>query len=108
MMKKNAYLTGCGHAFHRSCLFRTLESSWREKLFTILKCPLCRCKLGVPLLLERYTVEDKQPNHLDVIENFWLTKDFLLPHFCTNTKRKNHYLGMHRSCDRCKEYREKG
>jgi hypothetical protein len=107
-LKKDAYLTGCGHAFHRSCLFKTLESKWREKLFRVLACPLCRCKLGIPEFLERYAIQDQDPNHLDIIENFWLTKDFLLPHFCSYTKKKIHYLGMSRCCKQCKEYQEKG
>ena len=107
LLKKDSYLTDCGHAFHRQCLFQVLENKWKEKLFGILNCPLCRCKLGFPEFSERYCFRDN-PCYLDILENFWLTKDFMLPHYCTNTIKSIHYLGMNRKCRMCKDYRENG
>lgn len=109
MLKKDAFLTGCGHSFHRKCLFKMFENKWNQRLFSTLKCPMCRCVLGVPTLLERYKINyQKQINHLDELENFWFTKDYEMPHYCTNTKCNIHYLGMKPSCYRCKHFIEKG
>jgi hypothetical protein len=104
MSKKEAYLTGCGHSFHRECLLKTFESKWKQKLYCTLKCPLCRCNLGLPSLFERYSYQDTKPNYLDGLENFWITKDLIMPHFCTHTKEGIHYLGMKNTCCRCKGY----
>lgn len=108
ILKKDSYLTDCGHAFHRQCLFQVLENKWKENLFTILQCPLCRCKLGVPEFSERYCFQDVNPCYLDILENFWLTKDLTLPHYCTKTTKTIHYLGMSKKCRLCKSYREHG
>lgn len=106
MLKKDAFLTGCGHAFHRHCLLKMFENKWNQKLFSALKCPMCRCGLGFPTLLERYISSE---NHLDELENFWLTKDFQMPHYCTNIKEYCvHYLGMNKACYKCKDYVENG
>jgi len=100
--KSNTYLTGCGHSFHRSCLFKVLETRWSEKPLSILKCPCCRCGLGTPEFLERYNCES---NGLDKLENFWLVKDFIIPEYCRNN---SHYLGMKRECVTCEKYRTLG
>jgi hypothetical protein len=109
-IKKDAFLTGCGHAFHRKCLFTAIEMKWKQKLYSVLKCPLCRTGLSISsFLYERYINSDSKKVHqLDQLENFWLTKDLLLPHYCTNRKSGVHYLGMKHSCTNCKQYRKKG
>lgn len=106
-LKKDAYLTGCGHSFHRECLLKTFDTKWKQKLFCTLKCPMCRSNLGFPELLERYPY-NTPINHLDQLENFWFTLEFLLPHFCTNIKPDVHYLGMNKTCKKCKIYVENG
>jgi hypothetical protein len=106
--KKVAFLTGCGHAFHRKCLFTTFQMKWKQKLYSVLKCPMCRSGLGIPVLYERYIIDPKKMHYLDQLENFWLTKDFLLPHYCTNSKSGVHYLGMKKSCAKCKYYQKNG
>jgi hypothetical protein len=110
MLKKDAFLTGCGHAFHRKCLFKTFESRWKAKPYSALRCPLCRCGLGAPTLLTRYVNSinmKKKHDYIDQLENFWITKDFMMPHFCDNIK-KSHYLGMNKNCYKCTDYQKFG
>ena len=111
MLKKDAFLTGCGHSFHRGCLFKTFQAKWNENPFSVLRCPMCRCGLGFPLLLEKYrSLDDNHysKNHLDELENFWLTKDFHMPYYCILVKKGRrdpvHYLGMKPSCTNCSDY----
>lgn len=103
--KKNAYLTGCGHAFHRKCLFNTIQSKWEIKPFSTIKCPMCRSKLGYPEMFERYTYDYNRDNFLDRLEDFWLCKEYRMPDFCNSGK---HYLGMKKNCRRCINYRDNG
>jgi len=100
--KKNAYLTGCGHAYHRLCLFKVFETKWKNKPYSTLRCSLCRCALGFPELFERYAFGD---NGLDNLENFWLVKDYIIGNFCGASK---HYIGMNKNCNRCLIYRNTG
>lgn len=104
--KKNAYLTGCGHAFHRKCLFNTFQAKWETKPFSTLKCPMCRAALGCPDMLERYNCcYYEEQNFLDNLEDFWLCKEYRIPDFCHSG---NHYLGMQKDCRRCINYRNNG
>lgn len=55
MHNKNAYITECGHHFHKSCITSLYNTSFLEKNF---RCPLCRCHLKKCLWLEtRYALE---------------------------------------------------
>ena len=104
--KINAYLTGCGHAFHRKCLFDTFQAKLVMKPFSTLKCPMCRSKLGYPEMLERYNCCFYEGNNfLDNLEDFWLCKEYKMPDFCYSG---NHYLGMEKNCRRCINYRDNG
>lgn len=103
--KKNAYLTGCGHHFHRDCLFKVITTKWETKPFSILKCPMCRTSLGYPDMFERYVYSFNKNNLLDRLEDFWISKDFILPTFCHSGK---HYLGMKNDCKKCINYRNNG
>ena len=108
--KQNSYLTGCGHAFHRSCLFKTFETRWSFKPFSTFRCPLCRCGLGAPLLMTRYVNSihmNKKYEFTDQLENFWITQDFTMPYYC-DKKTVPHYLGMCIECSSCREYQTKG
>lgn len=101
--KINAYLTGCGHSFHRKCLFKVFETKWKNKPHTSLRCPMCRASQGFPDILTRYTA-NYDDNGLDFLENFWITKDLNMGAFCY----RNHYIGMKKDCNRCLRYRLNG
>lgn len=96
--KTDAYLTPCGHSFHKLCIFKTLEN----KPFSSLKCPNCRSKIGNPELISRYSGETE----LDRLENFWITKELENPVFCSNkgSGPNVHYLGLNKGCNTCKNY----
>ena len=112
MTKSSAFITNCGHAFHNKCLFKYIETKWLSTSYTsTARCPMCRCSLGHPEFKQRYrssyfSCNYKNDNGLDKLEDFWLTKDFALPSFCSN--RYDHYLGSNKICFICKSYRERG
>ena len=105
--KKDCYLTECGHVFHRFCVFKMFESKWNRKPFSLPKCPICRRGLGDLDLSIRYNNDYQKkkeiPFFMDQLENFWLTKEYIMPHFCNNIKNP-HYLGMKKNCEKCREY----
>ena len=107
-MKKDAFITGCGHTFHRSCLFQYYQVRQNQKPLSVLKCPLCRCSLGFPIFLQKYKILGSNINYLDLLENFWLTKDFNIPSYCYNRQCKPHYAGMEKKCAKCRDYIEYG
>lgn len=99
--KKEAYLTPCGHSFHKSCLSNTFISKWEQKACSNLRCPMCRANLGCnPSLINRYNSDYS----LDILENFWITKDFETPIFCSYKVKHGHFLGMNKECKNCKHY----
>ena len=107
LYKTNAYLTGCGHAFHKKCLLKMFESKWSEKLYSVFHCPMCRTSLGLPELDKRYNTdiaEDGSFNSLDELENFWITKDYMMCQPCS----KSHPIGMKYNCKKCRNYRTHG
>jgi len=101
-----AYLTRCGHSFHKECIFKSMETCRinNNKLYC---CPMCRTKLGLDVheICVRYNVNSKS-TYLDELENFWLKKDFYLPHMCRIGV--SHYLGTNRECKECVTYRKTG
>jgi hypothetical protein len=112
MTKSSAFITNCGHHYHKKCLFKYMETKWLSSAYlSTARCPLCRCSLGHPDLEQRYrssyfSYNFKNDNELDKLEDFWLSKDYRLPNFCSN--RYDHYLGLDKFCFICKSYREKG
>jgi hypothetical protein len=110
--KSSAFITDCGHQFHKKCLFKYIETKWLSTSYTSnAKCPLCRCSLGHPHFVQRYrssyfSFPYKNDNELDKLEDFWLSKDYLLPVFCSNSY--DHYLGTKKSCFICKSFIETG
>lgn len=110
-IKKDGYLTECGHIFHRLCLFKMFESKWNSKPFSFFRCPLCRCGLGHMDLLIRYNNDYRKKTEkmffMDQLENFWLTKEYIMPHYCEKIKNP-HYLGMKKDCKKCKDYCKNG
>lgn len=105
--KKDAYLTQCGHAFHKKCIFNSYVFKQKNKKCSNFKCPLCRISLGTDIeeINERYNIWNG--NELDNLENFWHKKDFIMPHICPNG---NHWYGMNynKNCKYCKEYCKNG
>jgi len=69
--KNNAYLTGCGHAYHKSCIMFVLQIT--SGTHRNLLCPFCRANLGRPEIPGRYGTTY---NELDCLENFWATMDW--------------------------------
>lgn len=112
IQRTNAFVTNCGHAFHKKCLFKYIELKWKSQHYMVsAKCPICRCSLGHPIFKEKYksnyfVSSYKEDNELDKLEDFWLTCEYRLPTYCCN--QHDHYLGMNDDCFCCKEYREKG
>lgn len=110
--KSSAFITNCGHAYHKKCLFKYIESKWLSTSYTsTARCPMCRCSLGHPEFIQRYrssyfSLYDGKDNELDRLEDFWISKDYKLPIFCSN--RYDHYLGCDKSCFMCKYYIETG
>jgi hypothetical protein len=109
MTKMNAFITDCGHHYHKKCLLKYMENKWLSTRYTsVARCPMCRCSLGHPVFMRRYSsnyydYQYKDDNMLDKLEDFWLTIEYNLPHFCTNGYE--HYLGLRKECFICESYR---
>lgn len=116
LTKLSAFITSCGHQYHKKCLFKYMETKWLSTSYiSTVKCPMCRSSLGHPEFEKRYHDSyfiyyvynnNRYKNGLDQLEDFWLTKDYKLPIFCSN--RYDHYLATDKNCFICKSYREKG
>lgn len=103
--KSDAYLSVCGHAFHKKCIFKAYEVKQLMKPMSNFRCPMCRTSLGTDMeeINERYDLYDDY-NELDNLESFWIKKDFTMPLICKN----KHYLGMNSNCVKCQKYRNDG
>jgi hypothetical protein len=110
--KSSAFITYCGHNYHKKCMFNYLKSKWLSSKYTsVARCPLCRCSVGHPEFLQRYkssyfSYNYYDNNELDKLEDFWLSCEYKLPNFCSNGY--DHYLGMCKNCFNCENYRENG
>lgn len=103
LTKTSAFITDCGHYYHKKCLFKYIKTKWDSTKFTtVVRCPMCRCSLGHPNFIQRY----RDSNQLDYLEDFWLSIDYKIPEYCC--KGYNHYIGNNKTCINCKNYREKG
>lgn len=103
--KSTAYLTSCGHSFHKLCIFKSMEKKWSEKYGSNFNCPMCRTNLGMDIhdINERYNFNIEQHrSHLDNLENFWFKKEFTIAYICRNNF--DHYLGMKKGCKKCDDY----
>ena len=111
MVKSNAFLSNCGHQFHKSCLFEYMKIKWRETEYTaMVNCPICRKYIEHPQFGRKYVSSyfgiNSYKNGLDKLEDLWLSLDYILPEYCSNGYK--HYLGVNNKCFCCKAYREKG
>jgi hypothetical protein len=112
--KSDAYLTECGHSFHKICILKSYEAKQLIKPNSMFRCPYCRSSVGpdVENFGERYnifytenymTLSNKfKINHLDNLENFWMRNDYIIPLICKN----KHYLGMNNNCNICRLHRQ--
>jgi hypothetical protein len=107
-LKSNAYLTPCGHGFHKNCLFKLYEHKrylQNSSYYNGFVCPLCRSHIPTPYFYCRYPQWNyTKKNYLDLIEEFWLSKDYCMPLICYKAE-KPHSLGMQKTCKYCVEYR---
>jgi hypothetical protein len=101
--KNDSYLTVCGHGFHKKCIFKAYEAKQISKPCGLFRCPCCRTSLGTDLeeINERYNLFNDDVNGLDILESFWIKKDYTMPLICNK-----HYLGMNKNCIKCKNYNE--
>jgi hypothetical protein len=112
LTKSSAFITNCGHHYHKKCLLKYMEIKWLSTAYTsIARCPMCRCSLGHPDFVQRYkssyfSINYDDNNELDKLEDFWISIDLTLPSFCRNGY--DHYLGMEKECFCCESYRKKG
>lgn len=111
--KSSAYLTSCGHPFHKKCLKEYLNIKWlNDKWTSVVGCPLCRASLGYPNFGNRYKynyfnfIGGGNSNELDKLEDFWLNNEYQIPYFCINGY--DHYLGVDKECRYCQNYRKNG
>lgn len=103
--KSNAYLSECGHAFHKSCIYNAYESKQLTKLYSAFRCPMCRSMIGgdVYNFPQKYNCIDvKCINYLDELENFEIMRRYAMPSICIY----GHYLGMKLDCNNCELYRQ--
>ena len=110
LTKTSAYLTCCGHAFHKKCIFELVESKWLQSYPCTIHCPLCRTYLGSEIyeMTKRYNVfvQEKPMNYLDRLEEFWIGKDFELIVPCSDGF--DHAAVMKKGCSQFKKYIKTG
>jgi hypothetical protein len=94
--KPNAFLTDCGHCFHKTCMSKWLISTFLEG-----SCPICRQDVGF-FEFERYVSK----KGLDGLEEFELNKNIRLPEYCCNDDDKLHIMGIDKNCPNCIIWRE--
>ncbi len=120
----NAYITGCGHVFHKTCLCRHVQVPTMQATCTM-------CRRGLELLYEPYyqryaaasdntadlsvstaidtsaSAPEEKENYLDKLEDFWQGIHIICPDVCSYGY--DHYLGMQQKrCHGCKWYCETG
>lgn len=107
--KKEAYLTDCGHCFHKKCLTEYIEHQNKTTNKNI-KCPICRSNLGYPEIYKKYNMYNEETNGLDLLENFnYEVINYDLIHLCkSGNKYPKHYLGINKECKECLRYRKNG
>lgn len=99
--KSDAFLTACGHAFHKICIFNAYTQKMFENNYTNFTCPICRSKLGndIEYINERY--RENNGNGLDILENFWIKQPFILPTLCPfkqAIESHHHPIGLNSTC----------
>lgn len=101
LTKNSAFLTPCGHGFHKLCIHQAFERNWLTKQGGI-RCPLCRYGDINDYCVEKYCCWNMYANDLDCLENFWFNKDITLATPCYSG---DHYVGVDKNCSSCRKYR---
>jgi hypothetical protein len=104
LRKSDAYLTSCGHGFHKKCIFHAFQTKMEDNCFALFQCPMCRSKMGDVCIQGKYNVNSNEYNILDELENYWSKKDFTMCILCDN--ECDHYQGMKSDCELCIRYRK--
>jgi hypothetical protein len=108
--KTTAFLTPCGHAFHKECISKAYETTLLTNYRHNYACPCCRTVIGEPSVDERYhpsTFTQGEPCvNMDAVEAYWMHKNTRMPAVCPPTY--NHYIGLKNDCKRCLNYRKTG
>ena len=104
LRKADAYLTSCGHGFHKKCIFNAFHTKIEDDCFGLFQCPMCRSKMGDVCIQGKYNVNSNEFTILDELENYWLQKDFTMCVLCNSDYE--HYQGMKLECESCIKYRE--
>lgn len=104
MRKSEAYLTDCGHGFHKLCMFKSFQIKWAIRKGANFQCPVCRSFLSLPHIPEKYNAFSFDINELDKLEDFWNCIDYQLCYYCDN----NHIEGTNKDCILCTNYRKYG
>ena len=111
--KNNAWITSCGHSFHRICLMQSYITYMNNPNIThysnCLPCPICRedlptCCCGFDLARYQSKYGERR-NELDCLENFEVLSELLQPLDCYKCKK---YIGMNSNCKVCKDYQING
>ena len=105
LKKSEAYLTCCGHSFHKLCIFKCFESKSMNKYASNFKCPVCRKNQGMDMDDINYRY-DAMSGSLDEVENFNIRNKYMRAEQCPSNY--NHYLGMNQNCSKCIKYRKTG
>lgn len=104
----NAFITDCGHTFHKTCLSNYFHYLQFNKHKLSLRCPVCRSNLGSPEFfgLRYYSDLSIDYNGLDLLENYSNPNNLNdLIHICHHSNiTKSHYLGTDCNCENCKLY----
>ena len=102
LISSNVNIGVCGHGFHKKCIFKAYESKQLSKKCSVFRCPCCRTSLGTDIeeINERYDLYNEEANGLDILESFWIKKDYTMPLICNE-----HYLGMGKNCTKCENYK---
>ncbi len=96
----NAFLTLCGHAFHRLCLMQSHQTASLELGRDLFLCPLCREDqpgiFGEPLRFK------------DKMANYEMYSEFYFANECSDLDFDTNLVGMNSKCKSCLKYRETG
>jgi hypothetical protein len=103
--KSEAYLTACGHGFHKNCIFKSFSAKIETDCYSSFNCPMCRANTGDIHIHGKYNDCSNEFNLLDELENFWMTKDFMCCYPCNSD---DHIKGMKSDCNDCLKYRKNG
>ena len=109
LRKSDAYLTSCGHGFHKKCIFDAFQTKIEKDCYSVFRCPMCRTTVGDICIQGKYNEFNTNFNSFDILENFWKNKEYGVT-LCVLCEDSNidstHYQGMKKDCETCLKYRQ--